>query len=322
MNKKNKISIIGLGYVGLPLAVEFGKKFETLGFDISSKRISELRKKIDTSGELSGSDIQKAKKLQFSSRANDLENSNIYIITVPTPVDQNKKPNLSHLLSATKLVAKYLNRNDIVIYESTVFPGTTEEICVPLLKKISKLQYISDEENFNYSPGFYCGYSPERINPGDKRHQIKKITKVVSGSTNKITKFIKKLYSKIITAAIYVAPNIKTAEASKIIENIQRDLNIALVNELSIIFEKMNLDTKEILKAANTKWNFAYYEPGLVGGHCIGVDPYYLTYKAKQLGYKPKIVLAGRKLNDAMGKVVGWRLLKEIKKRNKKNKKE
>jgi len=320
MNKKNKISIIGLGYVGLPLAVEFGKKFETLGFDISSKRISELRKKIDTSGELSGSDIQKAKKLQFSSRANDLENSNIYIITVPTPVDQNKKPNLSHLLSATKLVAKYLNRNDIVIYESTVFPGTTEEICVPLLKKISKLQYISDEENFNYSPGFYCGYSPERINPGDKRHQIKKITKVVSGSTNKITKFIKKLYSKIITAAIYVAPNIKTAEASKIIENIQRDLNIALVNELSIIFEKMNLDTKEILKAANTKWNFAYYEPGLVGGHCIGVDPYYLTYKAKQLGYKPKIVLAGRKLNDAMGKVVGWRLLKEIKKRNKKNK--
>ena len=320
MNKKNKISIIGLGYVGLPLAVEFGKKFETLGFDISSKRISELRKKIDTSGELSRSDIRKAKKLQFSSRANDLKNSNIYIITVPTPVDKNKKPNLSNLLSATKLVAKYLNGNDIVIYESTVFPGATEEICVPLLKKISKLQYISDEENFNYLPGFYCGYSPERINPGDKKHNIKKVIKIISGSTPYISNKIKKLYGKIITAGVYSAPNIKTAEAAKIIENTQRDLNIALANELSIIFNKMNLDIKEILRAANTKWNYSYYEPGLVGGHCIGVDPYYLTYKSKQLGYKPKIVLAGRKLNDSMSYHVGKNLFNEIKRRNKNNK--
>ena len=233
MSKKNKISIIGLGYVGLSLAVEFGKKFETLGFDISSRRISELIKKIDTTGELSGSDIRKAKKLKFSSRANDLKNSNVYIITVPTPIDKNKKPNLSDLLSATKLVAKYLNRNDIVIYESTVFPGATEEICVPLLKKISKLNYISSDKNSNYLPGFYCGYSPERINPGDKKHNIKKVIKIISGSTPYISNKIKKLYGKIITAGVYSAPNIKTAEAAKIIEN--KPYNIGTSSESFLI---------------------------------------------------------------------------------------
>ena len=316
MNKKKKIAVVGLGYVGLPLAVEFGKKFETLGFDINLKRISELRKKIDNSKELSKSDIQKAKKLKFSNKLSDLKNSNIYIITVPTPIDKNKNPNLSHLLSATKLVAKNLNRNDVVIYESTVFPGTTEEICVPLLKKISGLQYISTEETFhNLLDGFYCGYSPERINPGDKKHNIKKIIKIVSGSTPYISGEIKKLYEKIITAGVYKAPNIKTAEAAKIIENTQRDLNIALVNELSIVFNKMKLDFEEIQKAAQTKWNFIPFKPGLVGGHCIGVDPYYLTYKSKKIGYNPKIILAGRKLNDGMGSYIVAELIKEFKKK-------
>jgi len=315
MNKKNKISVVGLGYVGLPLAVEFGKKFETLGFDTNLKRISELRKKIDNSKELSRSDIQKSKKLKFSNKSSDLKNSNIYIITVPTPIDKNKNPNLSHLLSATKLVAKNLNRNDIVIYESTVFPGTTEEICVPLLKKISRLQYISAEETSYDLDGFYCGYSPERINPGDKKHNIKKIIKIVSGSTPYISGEIKKLYQRIITAGVYKVPNIKTAEAAKIIENTQRDLNIALVNELSIIFNKMKLDFEEIQKAAQTKWNFIPFKPGLVGGHCIGVDPYYLTYKSKKIGYNPKIILAGRKLNDGMGSYIVTELIKGFKKK-------
>ena len=240
MNFKNiRIYIIGLGYVGLPLAVEFGKKFPTLGFDINKKRIFELKRKIDKTKEVAKSNLSRAKNLKFTNKIDDIKKSNVFIVTVPTPIDKNKKPNLSYLLLATKIVAKNLKKNDIVIYESTVYPGTTEEICVPILKKISGLDYIFEKNLKVKKSGFYCGYSPERINPGDKNHQIKNITKVVSGSTNKITKFIKQLYSKIISADIYVAPNIKTAEASKIIENTQRDLNIALVNDLSSIFKKM-----------------------------------------------------------------------------------
>ena len=289
MLKNKKIAIIGLGYVGLPLAVEFGKKYSTIGFDANISRINELTSGYDSTGEITKRKLQSSIKLSLSSELTDIKDCNIFIIAVPTPIDKDKNPDLKILLSATKSVAQNLKRNDIVIYESTVYPGCTEEDCVPVLEKYSKLKYNKD---------FFCGYSPERINPGDKKRTLTKIVKITSGSNNKISKIVDDLYSSVITAGTYMAGSIKVAEAAKIIENCQRDINIAFVNELSILFNKLGLDTQEVLDAAGTKWNFLPFKPGLVGGHCIGVDPYYLTYKAKQVGYDSKIILSGRNLND------------------------
>ncbi|TAE01696.1 MAG: nucleotide sugar dehydrogenase, partial [Bacteroidetes bacterium] len=297
----NKIAVIGLGYVGLPLAVEFGKKYEVIGFDIKEKRIKELSQGIDLTLEVSESELKNIKNLRFSSDIEDLRKANIFIITVPTPIDQYKKPDLFPLISASTLVGKVLKKNDIVIYESTVYPGCTEEDCVPVLEKYSGLKFNKD---------FFCGYSPERINPGDKEHTLPKIKKVVSGSTPEIAQKVNELYSSIITAGTHLVSSIKVAEASKIIENSQRDLNIAFVNELALIFDKMNIDTTEVLIAAGTKWNFLPFRPGLVGGHCIGVDPYYLTHKAESLGYLPQVILAGRRINDNMGIYVAQKVIK------------
>jgi UDP-N-acetyl-D-glucosamine/UDP-N-acetyl-D-galactosamine dehydrogenase len=297
--KKNKISIIGLGYVGLPLAIEFAKIDEVVGFDLNNHRIRELKDYKDLNLQISQKQFKRSKKLLFTNDEKNLENSDYFIITVPTPINKLNKPDLKSLISATKIVGKYIKKNGIVIYESTVFPGCTEEICAPLLSKISGLKYNKD---------FFCGYSPERINVGDKKNTLKNLKKVTSGSNNQISKKIDSLYKKIITAGTHRAPSIKVAEAAKVIENTQRDLNIGLVNELSIIFNKMKIDTADVLKAAATKWNFVSYKPGLVGGHCIGVDPYYLTYKAKQLGYKAKIILTGRKLNNSMSVFVSKRI--------------
>ena len=288
--KNKNISVIGLGYVGLPLAVEFGEKFNTIGYDVNSDRIEELSRGFDSTGEITKRKLQSSIKLSLTSNLDDIKNSNIYIIAVPTPIDNKQNPDLTILLSATLSVAKVLKKNDIVIYESTVYPGCTEEDCVPLLEKHSKLKYNKD---------FFCGYSPERINPGDKKRTLTKIVKITSGSNDKVAKEIDALYSSIVTVGTYLASSIKVAEAAKIIENCQRDINIAFVNELSILFSKMGLDTQEVLDAAGTKWNFLPFKPGLVGGHCIGVDPYYLTYKANQLGCESKIILSGRKLNES-----------------------
>lgn len=288
--KSLKIAIIGLGYIGLPLATEFGKKFKTTGYDIDKKRIEDLKNSIDRTEEVSKKNIIQ-KNLTYTFNEDDLSENDIYIVTVPTPVDKNKIPDLKYLESASALVGKYLKSGNIVIYESTVYPGVTEEICAPILEKISGLTFNKD---------FYCGYSPERINPGDKSHKLTDIIKVTSGSTIETSKIVDDLYNEIISAGTYVVENIKTAEAAKVIENTQRDVNIALVNELSIIFNKIGLNTKEVLKAARTKWNFIPFEPGLVGGHCIGVDPYYLTHKSIEMGYKPEMILSGRKINDSM----------------------
>ena len=287
-----KITIIGLGYVGLPLAIEFGKKFDVIGFDISKSRIYELKKGIDSNGEFKKNEILK-KKINFTYSENDLRDSEFYIITVPTPLKKSKKPDLGPLKNASQIVGKKIKKGDIVIYESTVYPGCTEEECVPILEKNSGLVYNVD---------FFCGYSPERINPGDKKRKLSNIKKVVSGSNSKVSNIVNDLYSKIITAGTYVAPSIKIAEASKIIENVQRDVNISLMNEFALIFEKLNLDTKEVLDAASTKWNFLNFKPGLVGGHCIGIDPYYLAYKSEKSGYKPKVLLSGRKVNNNISK--------------------
>ena len=287
-----KITIIGLGYVGLPLAIEFAKKFDVLGFDISKYRINELKRGIDTNDEFMKSEILNA-KLNFTYSESDLIDSNFYIITVPTPLKKSNKPDLGPLKSASQIVGKKIKKGDIVIYESTVYPGCTEEDCVPILEKTSGLAYNVD---------FFCGYSPERINPGDKKRKLSNIKKVVSGSNLKVSKIVNDLYSKIITAGTYIAPSIKVAEASKIIENVQRDVNISLMNEFAIIFEKLDLDTKEVLDAASTKWNFLNFKPGLVGGHCIGVDPYYLAYKSEKSGYKPRVLLNGRKVNNNISK--------------------
>ncbi len=300
MNENKTIAIIGLGYVGLPLAIAFGKLREVIGYDKDSNRISQLIKGEDRTLETKKSELTKAKFLKFTDNENNLKIANIYVVTVPTPVNKNKKPNLSPLIKATNLVGKNLNKGDIVIFESTVYPGTTEEICVPILEKNSRLKFNTD---------FFCGYSPERINPGDKEHCLENVIKITSGSTNKISIEIDNLYKSIITAGTYMAPSIKTAEAAKIIENTQRDVNIALMNEISIIFHKMNIDTNEVLNAAETKWNFLKFRPGLVGGHCIGVDPYYLTYKANELGYKSEVILSGRRINDGMGKYVADKVL-------------
>ena len=287
-----KITIIGLGYVGLPLAIEFGKKFNVLGFDISKSRVFELKKGLDSNGEFTENEILQ-NKIQFTHSVKDVGNSDFYIITVPTPLKKSNKPDLRPLKSASQIVGKKIKRGDIVIYESTVYPGCTEEDCVPILEKTSGLVYNVD---------FFCGYSPERINPGDKKRNLSNIKKVVSGSNSKVSKIINNLYLEIITAGTYIAPSIKVAEASKIIENVQRDVNISLMNEFAIIFEKLDLDTKEVLDAASTKWNFLNFKPGLVGGHCIGVDPYYLAYKSEKSGYKPRVLLNGRKVNNNISK--------------------
>jgi UDP-N-acetyl-D-galactosamine dehydrogenase len=287
-----KIGIIGLGYVGLPLAVEFGKISEVVGFDIHERRIVELKKGFDKTCEVDAEEFKSARGLKFSSDPNDLRDVTCFIITVPTPVDQFKKPDLTPLQSASRTVGTVLKKGDVVIYESTVYPGCTEEVCVPVLESISGLKYNSD---------FFCGYSPERINPGDKLHRVTTIKKVTSGSTPEIADRVDRLYQTIITAGTHKTSSIKVAEAAKVIENSQRDVNIAFVNELALIFERMGIDTQEVLEAAGTKWNFLPFRPGLVGGHCIGVDPYYLTYKAESLGYHPEVILSGRRINDNMG---------------------
>ena len=297
------LAIIGLGYVGLPLAGEFGKKRSVLGFDINEKRITELNQYIDTTQELSAEQLKESNNLRFTSTKNDIAECNCFIITVPTPIDKNKHPDLSFLISASTTIGTILKKGDIVIYESTVYPGATEEDCVPVLEKISGLVFNKD---------FFVGYSPERINPGDKDHTVSSIVKVTSGSTPDAAELIDILYKSIIKAGTHKASSIKVAEAAKVIENTQRDVNIGLINELTLIFNKLDINTEEVLKAAGTKWNFLPFKPGLVGGHCIGVDPYYLTYKAQKAGYEPEIILAGRRLNDAMGLYVSSQLIKSM----------
>jgi UDP-N-acetyl-D-glucosamine/UDP-N-acetyl-D-galactosamine dehydrogenase len=300
---EKKIGIIGLGYVGLPLAVEFSNKFQVIGFDKNEKRIEELNYGHDRNLEVKGERLETCKNLDFSNNINDLENCDIYIITVPTPVNKYKNPDMSFLSSASKEVASVLSKGNIVIYESTVYPGATEEYCVPVLEKYSKLKYNID---------FFCGYSPERINPGDKNHNLTKIKKITSGSNDEIANIIDNLYKSIIPAGTFKASSISIAESAKVIENIQRDVNIALINELAIIFNKLSLDTNEILEAAGTKWNFLPFKPGLVGGHCIGVDPYYLTHKSIEIGYIPEMILAGRKINDSMSQFIVDLILTKI----------
>jgi UDP-N-acetyl-D-glucosamine/UDP-N-acetyl-D-galactosamine dehydrogenase len=307
IKSNTKIAIVGLGYVGLPLAVEFGKVFETVGFDINNSRISELLEGSDSTLELEPQELQEAKKLIYTSDTKDIQSCNIFIITVPTPIDKNKKPMLTPLVQASEIVGKLLKKDDIVIYESTVYPGATEEVCVPILEQHSGLIFNKD---------FYCGYSPERINPGDKEHRITTIKKITSGSTPKIAVQVDELYQEIIVAGTHKVSSIKVAEAAKVIENTQRDLNIALINEFSIIFNKLGIDTEAVLEAAGTKWNFQRFRPGLVGGHCIGVDPYYLTHKAIEVGYNPEIILAGRRLNDNMGAYVADKVSTAMTKKN------
>ncbi len=307
----DKIAVIGLGYVGLPLAHAFSSKYKVVGFDISQWRIDELKLGIDRTLELSSSQVKEAlsNQMKFSTKLEDIEACNIYIVTVPTPIDKHKKPDLTPLRKASQSIGKVLKKDDIVIYESTVYPGATEEECVPILEESSGLVFNVD---------FFCGYSPERINPGDKEHTVTKILKVTSGSTPKIGKRVDALYSSIITAGTHLAPTIKVAEAAKVIENSQRDINIAFVNELSMIFNRLDIDTNAVLEAAGTKWNFLPFKPGLVGGHCIGVDPYYLTHKAQEVGYNPEIILAGRRLNDNMGIYVANQVIKLMIKKGKK----
>lgn len=299
----DKICVIGLGYVGLPLAHAFSEKYEVVGFDISSWRIDELNQGYDRTLELNETQVKEAltNGMKFSLNVDEIKDCNIYIVTVPTPIDKHKKPDLTPLIKASETIGKILEKDDIVIYESTVYPGATEEDCVPVLEKYSGLTFNKD---------FFCGYSPERINPGDKEHTVTKILKVTSGSTPEIGKKVNELYGSIITAGTHLAPSIKVAEAAKVIENSQRDINIAFVNELSMIFNKLSIDTNAVLEAAGTKWNFLPFRPGLVGGHCIGVDPYYLTHKAQEVGYNPEIILAGRRLNDNMGIYVANQVIK------------
>ncbi|WP_298314781.1 nucleotide sugar dehydrogenase [uncultured Aquimarina sp.] len=300
--KEKKIAIIGLGYVGLPLAIEFGKNdFDIIGYDINPTRVEDLNKGFDHTNEVSGEDLEKVNSIIYTSNEKDLVSANIYIITVPTPIDSFKQPDLTPIKSASELVGKYLKRNDIVIYESTVFPGCTEEICVPVLENVSDLIFNKD---------FFCGYSPERINPGDKVRRVHNIVKVTSGSNDEIAQLVDELYSLIVTVGTHKASSIKVAEAAKIIENTQRDLNISFVNELALIFDRMDIDTLEVLEAAGTKWNFLPFRPGLVGGHCIGVDPFYLTHKAESLGYHPQVILSGRKINDEMGVHIANKIVK------------
>ena len=302
-----KIAVIGLGYVGLPLAVEFGKKVPVVGFDINTNRVAELISGNDHTLEVNNEELVQASHLSYSSDMGELKDCNFFIVTVPTPIDEYKQPDLTPLIKASTAIGSLLKKDDIVVYESTVYPGATEEVCIPVLEKISGLVFNQD---------FYAGYSPERINPGDKEHRVTNILKVTAGSTPEVADLVDEVYNLIITAGTHKASSIKVAEAAKVIENTQRDVNIALINELAVIFNKMGIDTQAVLEAAGTKWNFLPFRPGLVGGHCIGVDPYYLTHKAQAIGYNPEIILAGRRLNDSMGKYVVTQLIKTmIKKR-------
>jgi len=302
-----KIAVIGLGYVGLPLAAAFSEKYEVTGFDVNAARIEELKSGYDRTLELSSEQMKKAIEngMKFSLNLDDIRDCNFFIVTVPTPIDKNKRPDLTPVIKATQSVAKVLKKGDIVVYESTVYPGVTEEICVPLL----------EQSGLKFNEDFFCGYSPERINPGDKEHTVTKIKKITSGSTPEIAQKVDEVYRSIITAGTHKAPTIKVAEAAKVIENTQRDINIAFMNELAMIFNKMNIDTNAVLQAAGTKWNFLNFRPGLVGGHCIGVDPYYLTHKAQELGFHPEMILAGRRINDNMGKYAADQVVKLMIKR-------
>ncbi len=296
-----RIAIVGLGYVGLPLAVEFGKKHDTVGFDINKRRVEELRSGIDRTLETKADDIRAAERLRMTTELEDIRPCNVYIVTVPTPIDEYNRPDLTPVERASETVGKVLKKGDVVVYESTVYPGCTEEFCVPILERLSGLKFNRD---------FYCGYSPERINPGDKQHTVTKIKKVTSGSTLETARKVDELYRSIITAGTHPASSIKVAEAAKVIENSQRDINIAFVNELALIFERLGIDTLEVLEAAGSKWNFLPFRPGLVGGHCIGVDPYYLTHKAQEIGYHPEVILAGRRINDNMGIFIAGKVVK------------
>ena len=302
-----KIAVIGLGYVGLPLAAAFSEKYEVTGFDVNAARIKELKSGYDRTLELSAEQMKKAIEsgMKFSLNLDDIKDCNFFIVTVPTPIDKNKRPDLTPVIKATQSVAKVLKKGDIVVYESTVYPGVTEEICVPLL----------EQSGLKFNEDFFCGYSPERINPGDKEHTVTKIKKITSGSTPEVAEKVDEVYRSIITAGTHKAPTIKVAEAAKVIENTQRDINIAFMNELAMIFNKMNIDTNAVLQAAGTKWNFLNFRPGLVGGHCIGVDPYYLTHKAQELGFHPEMILAGRRINDNMGKYAADQVVKLMIKR-------
>jgi UDP-N-acetyl-D-galactosamine dehydrogenase len=300
---RDNLAVVGLGYVGLPLAVELGKHFKTIGFDVNQKRINNLLQGIDLTKELESEAIKSSIHLTFTSNDSDLKGCDTYIVTVPTPITDDNKPDLSFLIAASSMIGKYLKKGDLVIYESTVYPGVTEEVCVPLLSSISKLEFNTD---------FFCGYSPERINPGDKNNTITKIKKIVSGSNESACDAVEQIYSSIIQAGIYRAESIKVAEAAKVIENAQRDLNIAFVNELSVIFDKLGIDTLAVLEAAGSKWNFLPFRPGMVGGHCISVDPFYLSYKAEQVGYNPEVILAGRRINERMSKIAARNFLKRL----------
>jgi UDP-N-acetyl-D-galactosamine dehydrogenase len=304
---ETKIGIIGLGYVGLPLAVEFGKHFDTVGLDINPQRVAELKDGIDRSLEVETSELAAAARLSCTTEPDDLKDCNVYVVTVPTPIDGHKRPDLTPLEKASETIGRLLARGDVVIYESTVYPGATEEVCVPILEARSGLTFNRD---------FFCGYSPERINPGDKEHRVTTIRKVTSGSTPEIAEFVDALYRTVIVAGTHKASSIKVAEAAKVIENTQRDVNIALINELAILFHKLGLNTLEVLEAAGSKWNFLPFRPGLVGGHCIGVDPYYLTHKAQQIGHHPEIILAGRRINDHMGEYIAARIVKLMTRRH------
>jgi UDP-N-acetyl-D-galactosamine dehydrogenase len=295
------LCIIGLGYVGLPLAVEFGKKINTLGFDINQQRIDELNQGTDHTLEISTDELREAKLLRFTADSEDIKNCDVYIVTVPTPINDSKQPDLTPLEKASALLGRVIGKNSIVIFESTVYPGCTEEVCVPIIEQGSGLVFNRD---------FYAGYSPERINPGDKQHRVHNITKVTSGSTPEVAEYVDQLYRKIVVVGTHKASSIKVAEAAKVIENTQRDINIALINELALIFKRLNIDTLEVLEAAGTKWNFLPFRPGLVGGHCISVDPYYLTHKAQQVGYNPEVILAGRRINDSMGTFIAESVIK------------
>ena len=299
--KASRIGIIGLGYVGLPLAVEFGKQFPTLGFDLKADRIRELEACVDSTLEVEPEQLQQATQLRYTHRAEELLDCNVYIVAVPTPIDEYKRPDFRPLTGASRTVGKVLRQGDVVIYESTVYPGATEEVCVPILEQISGLRFNAD---------FFVGYSPERINPGDKEHRLTTIRKVTSGSTPEVADLVDRLYQAIISAGTHKASSIRVAEAAKVIENTQRDVSIALINELALIFNRLGIDTEEVLAAAGSKWNFLPFRPGLVGGHCIGVDPYYLTHKAQAIGYHPEIILAGRRINDSMGAYVAGRVIK------------
>jgi UDP-N-acetyl-D-glucosamine/UDP-N-acetyl-D-galactosamine dehydrogenase len=299
--ENTKIAIVGLGYVGLPLAVEFGKRYDTRGFDINATRVEQLRAGTDITLEVDADELASAARLRFSAALDDIRDCNVYIVTVPTPIDSAKRPDLTPLVKASEALGQVIKAGDVVVYESTVYPGCTEEVCIPILEKVSGLRYNSD---------FFAGYSPERINPGDKQHRVTSILKVTSGSTPEVADFVDRLYASIITAGTHRASSLKVAEAAKVIENTQRDLNIALVNDLAKLFNKLGIDTLEVLQAAGTKWNFLPFRPGLVGGHCISVDPYYLTHKAQEVGHHPDVILAGRRTNDSMGQYIAGEVIR------------